>query len=696
MEKSIVPLGVFSERGYLEKYQDVANAVRNGEETDGLSHYTRLGQFEGRVASGFDPAYYMGSYPQVAEEIAEAGGLGPFDHYLSHGRKRGYLGRPPVRLVIWDLDETFWKGTVAEGGIREYVQEHHDIVIELARRGIISSICSKNDEATTLDLLRLKGILDYFVFPSISWDPKGNRLAELIELVQLRQATVMFVDDGPGNRAEAGKILPDLQIEDENFISMMLEDPRFRGKEDRQLSRLTEYRLLERRNRDQRRSSGTNEEFLRGSDIRLCIEYDVAAHMDRAIELIRRTNQLNFTKKRLPEDIREARLLLADELHFFRRQAGLVRVVDNYGDYGFVGFFVTESLRSEHVPGAAHRTLQHFCFSCRILGMFVEQWLYEYLGKPQLRVVGDVLTDLSVPRSIDWIRLVETVADGARPVAPVAPEVRVYGGCEANPIAVYLNAYSQNVRMLSNFAANGLFVRINSAVLALSAFARSRDEFADEALALGLPVDLMAGDYFADAPDGTVFIFSSGLDSGNGFRYRHRRRGWEICVHPASCVMDFNAVSDDELRDTLRSRLGDEALEHNARVAQHIRANYETIHWLSDDESAAKMRTLIEHTPDGSKLVFLLDHDWMRSPRDGVLRHAPFVTQYNALVRSIAKQYPYVATVSFTDVIDSEDQVQVGGNHYDRLVYVKTGGLVVDAIRHLPPKQTERTYQRTG
>jgi FkbH-like protein len=583
MEKSMVPHGVFSERGYLEKYEDVANAVRDGREADGLSHYLRLGQFEGRVVSGFDPAYYTGSYPDVAKEIAEAGWLGPFDHYLSHGRKRGYLGRPAVRLVIWDLDETFWKGTVAEGGIREYVHKHHDIVIEMAKRGIVSSICSKNDEATVLDLLRLKGILDYFVLPSISWDPKGNRLAELIELVQLRQATVMFVDDNPGNRAEAGKILPELQIEDENFISMMLDDPRFRGKDDRQLSRLTRYKLLERRKRDQRRSSGTNEEFLRGCDIRLCIEYDVAAHMDRAIELINRTNQLNFTKRRLPEDIQEARRLLADELQFHGRQAGLVRVVDNYGDHGFVGFFVTENLRSEHVPGAAHRTLLHFCFSCRILGMFIEQWLYKYLGK-----------------------------------------------------------------------------------------------------------------YFVDAPAGTVFIFSGGLDSADGFRYRHRRRGWEICIHPAPCNMDFNAVSDDELRDTLQSRLGDGPLEHIARAARHIRANYETIRWMSDDERATKMRTLIERTPDGSKLVVLLDHDWMRSPHDRVLRQAPFVMRYNALVRSIAKQYPYVATVSFTDVIDSEDQVRVGGNHYDRMVYVKTGALVVDAIRHLPPRGNGPTCQRTG
>lgn len=53
----------------------------------------------------------------------------------------------PIRLVIWDLDETFWRGTLTEGGISEYVREHHDTVIELARRGI-TSICSKNDHST--------------------------------------------------------------------------------------------------------------------------------------------------------------------------------------------------------------------------------------------------------------------------------------------------------------------------------------------------------------------------------------------------------------------------------------------------------------------------------------------------------------------------------------------------------------------
>ncbi len=50
----------------------------------------------------------------------------------------------PVRLVIWDLDETLWKGTLAEGPIRQ-IPENQAVVKELARRGIVSAICSRND-----------------------------------------------------------------------------------------------------------------------------------------------------------------------------------------------------------------------------------------------------------------------------------------------------------------------------------------------------------------------------------------------------------------------------------------------------------------------------------------------------------------------------------------------------------------------
>ena len=73
-----------------------------------------------------------------------------------------------IRLVIWDLDETFWKGTLTEGQIT-WVDEYADIVKSLAARGIISSICSKNDFEPTMQVIKAWQLDSYFIFPSIDW-----------------------------------------------------------------------------------------------------------------------------------------------------------------------------------------------------------------------------------------------------------------------------------------------------------------------------------------------------------------------------------------------------------------------------------------------------------------------------------------------------------------------------------------------
>ena len=67
-----------------------------------------------------------------------------------------------IKLVIWDLDETFWKGTLSEGEIK-IVQKNVEIVKELARRSISSSISSKNDFEPAKAELERVGVWDYFV-----------------------------------------------------------------------------------------------------------------------------------------------------------------------------------------------------------------------------------------------------------------------------------------------------------------------------------------------------------------------------------------------------------------------------------------------------------------------------------------------------------------------------------------------------
>ena len=94
--------------------------------------------------------------------------------------------KAPVKLVIWDLDDTFWRGTLAEEGTVQYRPDTHEIVIRLTKRGIMNSICSKNDREHASKVLKQSGIWEYFIIPSINWESKGPRLRALVEAAQLR------------------------------------------------------------------------------------------------------------------------------------------------------------------------------------------------------------------------------------------------------------------------------------------------------------------------------------------------------------------------------------------------------------------------------------------------------------------------------------------------------------------------------
>jgi len=597
-----------------------------------------------------------------------------------------------IRLVIWDLDETFWKGTITEGGITEYLRANHDIVVELAQRGIISSICSKNEKTKVLSILEEHGISQYFVFPSISWEPKGPRLIDLIEAVQLRPPTIMFIDDNPSNRAEAREMVPGLQVESDSFIPSILSDPRFAGKPDPALSRLQQYKLLEARKEDEVRSVGSNEEFLRGCDVRVYVEYDVVSYLDRAIELINRTNQLNFTKRRLPEDIAQARQLLLADVGDHRRQSGLIRVIDRYGDYGFVGFFMLENGGLDQSRTRLGQTLLHYCFSCRTLGMFVEYWFYNWLHRPRINVSGEVLTDLTLPRTVDWIRLISAVDGNESRTMRIAPEIRVHGGCEAASIAHYLAAYSDNVVVSGNFHAGAQFIRVNSAPLLLSACDRVGPEFQRESNLLRIPYEPMVSRYFVDVPEGTAFVFGGQYDAPGPSRYRHKVHGWEIRLEPHG----FHAViiaksSEEELRGILDGlNVGKDVKSEITDVVLHIHENYESASYPDDKKLAECMRDIFGRVPHGSRIVLLLDHDKVRD-HTGALKDAPWNRHYTDQIRRLAGACPFAGTVSFSDFILDENEIRGGGNHYDRMVYYRMAEGIVSLLRNLPAKEARQS-----
>lgn len=326
-----------------------------------------------------------------------------------------------IKLIIWDLDDTFWNGTISEGTIT-VPDAHRRLLEQLTDIGIINSICSKNDPATVMDYLIRENLARYFVFPSVSWDPKGGRIRALIADMQLRPANVLFLDDSPSNLAEAVHICPELMTGSPELISRLIADADAAEKKDPEHKRLAQYRVLEEKHHV-KEQFGSNEEFLFRSDIRLEIGSDCLDRLDRIHDLILRSNQLNFTKVRSSKE--ELETLLGDETV----TCGYVTVRDNFGDYGLVGFYALKENR-----------LLHFVFSCRTLGMGIEQYVYNHLGRPALTIAGEVISDLSSEELPHWINQSAPKSGGSKMEIGglTAHSVLIKGPCDLFQIYPYI------------------------------------------------------------------------------------------------------------------------------------------------------------------------------------------------------------------------------------------------------------------
>ena len=334
-----------------------------------------------------------------------------------------------VKLVIWDLDDTFWQGTLLEGGITA-IPRNADIVRALSERGIINSICSKNDAEKAKAKLVELGIWDHFVFSSIGFHPKGQAIAGIIEGATLRPENVLFIDDNISNREEASYFNRGIMTaHPDEVLDKLLDHPHCIGKPDPKLSRLRQYRFLQKRAEERSASTLSNEEFLRASNLRISIDYDVEGNFFRVIELINRTNQLNYTKVRL--DTPRKTRLFRQSLSEFGYHAGCVRAIDKYGNYGLIGFF---QMRQK----AKDQRLIHFVFSCRTMNMGIEQYIYRELGKPEIKIVEPVSYGLESDVEIDWINASTGV--GAPELKTTQRKLLLLGGCDLLQLASYCSS----------------------------------------------------------------------------------------------------------------------------------------------------------------------------------------------------------------------------------------------------------------
>ena len=299
-----------------------------------------------------------------------------------------------MKCVVWDLDEVLWKGTLSEGDDVVLDENVMNVVKALDARGIVSSICSKNDETETIAKLKSLGVEEWFVFPQINWGPKSESLKRLADEMNIGLDSIAFVDDREENRNEVIAHLPEVRVFSERDIASLV--PRltsvsgavtasgYLGSERRKM-----YRDEMKRKKASAAFGGDAEAFAAASGLEyelLPVENDRA---ERCLELVQRTNQLNLTAHRYDRQ-GFARLTAESDCR-------AIHVWDKYGDYGVVGFVAWTGTH-----------LLECCFSCRVAKRGVERKVLDEIASGRRFTADVVVTPRNAPiREIvqEWLAL---------------------------------------------------------------------------------------------------------------------------------------------------------------------------------------------------------------------------------------------------------------------------------------------------
>ena len=292
------------------------------------------------------------------------------------------VGVRHIKCLAWDLDDTFWSGTLVEDGVDGCAPKPESVALlkELDARGIVNSIVSRNDADEALAALKRFGLEEFFVFPQIGWNPKSEGLKVLAREMNISLDAIAFVDDREEQRAEVAANADGVRVYDASEIPCLAEREEFSPMSSSEsASRRVRYREEMRRRKDMETSYGGDSEAF-GAASGLSFEFmpvdgDVA---DRCLELLNRTNQLNISGRKYSRG-EFSQLLQACE-------AKAVRVKDRYGDYGTVGFLAA---RGNHIV--------ELCFSCRIAHRGVERRVLASFADGGKLTADVVPTDRNAP-----------------------------------------------------------------------------------------------------------------------------------------------------------------------------------------------------------------------------------------------------------------------------------------------------------
>ncbi len=302
-------------------------------------------------------------YPDVASEI-----------FRVYQATRGQM----KKVVVLDLDNTIWDGLIGEVGINgiEPFIEFQNYLKSLKEIGYLLTVCSKNSfENAVLPFRNHPEMVlkesDIAVFIA-NWETKSTNLLEISQRLNLGLDSFVFLDDSAFERNEIRHSLPEVLVPEltddpTEYISIIdragfLEN---HTHSDSDKDRTLQYRQESERQKLQQ-TAGNIEDYLKSLSMVCKVETINPGNLERAAQLIQRSNQFNLRTQRLSKS--DLDQVMTDKKHI----SLCFSLKDKFGDAGLISVVVCEIQGKELF-------IKELVMSCRVLKRGMESFIFNEL-----------------------------------------------------------------------------------------------------------------------------------------------------------------------------------------------------------------------------------------------------------------------------------------------------------------------------
>ena len=316
-----------------------------------------------------DLAYSLKSVPSIAKNILKiiCSNIGIFK-----------------KCLIIDLDNTLWGGVIGDDGIDGIrlgdsgvgliYTELQRWILELKRRGILITICSKNSFSVAEKAFREhpKMILrmdDISIFKA-NWKDKTKNILDIKKKLNIDFNSMVFIDDNPFEREMVKKNLPLIEVPElpndpSDYLQFLRTKNYFETssyiKSDSKKTILYKENIERFRNKSRFKN---NASFLKHLEMKSKVDIINSKNIDRVFQLIQRTNQFNTKRKRYTQS----------ELKTFSTiktiHSMVFKLYDKFGNNGIISCVVLKKIDNQLI-------IDTWVLSCRVFDRGIENFIIE-------------------------------------------------------------------------------------------------------------------------------------------------------------------------------------------------------------------------------------------------------------------------------------------------------------------------------